>query len=350
MRATISLVLTAAISASASATGWDRLLSNSYWYVPKENLLAYMTGTESFIAPPPLVLWDQTLWSLGTAVDGRFMGSAQATFYVTPEFSFSQTTSVVGIATESGQIRMRFTSTSDGSTVIGIGQFREVAGTTAMQMQMISGQAGTAYTTHWAYMLPYDPATFTPPTPLPNSDLTSQAWTWTLGTTWTFRSDELFGAGGVGTFTITSYRNGYFWGSGSGSDGSSNVSFTHLGSITPEGNVLFNVLTDSDSPTLVTLAGQVTGGPMNGRMVLRTYEFSGSEPAFGLEGFADVVPQPPCAADINDDGHVDGEDLAAVIAAWGTDGLGQLGADINNDGAVNAQDLAFVLGGWGACG
>jgi hypothetical protein len=110
------------------------------------------------------------------------------------------------------------------------------------------------------------------------------------------------------------------------------------------------VLADSDSPTLVTLAGQVTGGPIDGRMVLRTYEFSGSEPAFGPEGFADVVPQPPCAADINDDGHVNGEDLAAVIAAWGTDGQGKFGADVNNDGTVNAQDLALVLGGWGACG
>lgn len=349
MRTTISIAVTAAISASASASGWDRLLSNSYWYVPKENLLAYMTGTDSFIAPPPLVLWDQTLWSLGTAVDGRFTGSAQATFYATPDFSFSSTSSIVGIATESGQIRMRFTSSSDGSTTIGIGQFREFAGTTAMQMQMISGQAGTAYTTHWAYMLPYDPKTFTPPTPLPNGDLTSQEWTWTLGTTWTFQSNELFGAGGVGTFTITNYRNGYFWGSGSGSDGSSSESFTHLGSITPEGNVLFNVLADSDSPTLVTLAGQVTGGPIDGRMVLRTYEFSGSEPAFGPEGFADVVPQPPCAADINDDNQVNGVDLAAVIAAWGTGGQGKFGADINNDGTVDARDLAAVLGGWGAC-
>jgi hypothetical protein len=80
MRITISIAVAVAISASASASSWDRLLSNSYWYVPKENLLAYMTGTDSFIAPPPIVLWDQTLWSLGTAVDGRFTGSAQATF------------------------------------------------------------------------------------------------------------------------------------------------------------------------------------------------------------------------------------------------------------------------------
>jgi len=349
MHATLSLAVTAAICAGASASTWDRLLSDSSWYVPRENLLAYMTSTTSFIEPPPLVLWDQTLWSLGDSLDGHFTGSAQATFFVTPEFSFSSTTSIVGIATESGQIRMRFTSTSDGSTVIGVGQFREVDGATAMQMQMISGQAGSAYTTHWAYMLSYDPKTFTPPDPLPNGDLISMEWAWTLGTTWNYQSDQLFGPGGVGSFTITNYRNGYFWGAGTGPDGSSNESFTLLGSITPEGNVLFNVLAESDSPTLVTLAGQVTGGPLDGCMVLRTYEFSGSVPAFGPEGFADLVPQPPCAADVNDDGRIDGVDLAAVLAAWGTNGQGKFDADVNGDGIVDDQDLAILLGGWGTC-
>jgi hypothetical protein len=35
--------------------------------------------------------------------------------------SFSQTTSIQGIATEAGQIRMKFTPTSGGDPVIGIG-------------------------------------------------------------------------------------------------------------------------------------------------------------------------------------------------------------------------------------
>ena len=288
----LMIVLLLAARPGARAGTWDQLLSDSYWYVPKENLLAYMAGSTSFTTPPPTVLWDQTLWNLGTAVDGRFTGSAQATFYVSPDFSFSSSSSIIGIATESGQIRMRFTSDSDGSTIIGIGQFRQVNDTTAMQMQMISGMAGQAYTTHWAYMLPYNPDTFTPPSPLPNDDLTSTEWAWTLGTTWTYQSDQLFGPGGVGSFAITDYRNGYFWGSGSGPVGTLGESFTQLGSITPEGNVLFNVLADPSSPTLLTLTGQVTGGPLTGQMVLRTYEFSGSDPAFGPEGVAAVVPEP----------------------------------------------------------
>jgi hypothetical protein len=201
------VVLTLAMWPAVRAGTWDALLSNSHWYVPQENLLAYMSSSTSFTTPPPISLWDQTLWSLGTATDGRFTGSSQATFYVSPEVSFSSTTSILGLATEIGQIRMRFTPTSGGSTVIGIGQFRDVSGTTAMQMQMISGQAGEAYTTHWAYMLPYDPGSFMPPDPRPNSALTSTEWAWTLGTTWAYQSDQLFGPGGVGSFTITDYRN-----------------------------------------------------------------------------------------------------------------------------------------------
>jgi hypothetical protein len=138
----LAVLLLLAVWPSARAGTWDALLSNSHWYVPQENLLAYMSSGESFTTPPPISLWDQTLWSLGTATDGRFTGSAQVTLYVSPEVSFSSSDSILGLATEVGQIRMRFTPTSGGSTVIGIGQFREVNGTTAMQMQMISGQAG----------------------------------------------------------------------------------------------------------------------------------------------------------------------------------------------------------------
>ena len=283
----VAIVL--ATPATSLCGTWDSLLTNSKWYVPEENLLAYMGGGSSFTSPPPTVLWDQTLWALGTSVDGRFSGSSQATFYVSPAVSFSSTSSILGIATEIGQIRMQFTSDSGGSKTIGIGQFRDVGGTTAVQMQMVSGPSGGPYTTHWAYMLPYDPDTFTPPDPLPNADITSTQWAWTIDTRWMFQSDSLFGPGGVGSFTITDYRNGYFWGSGEGPAGSPGESFTQLGSITPEGNVLFNVLDGSGN--LISLTGLVTGDRWNGRMALRTYDFSGSDPSFGPIGIA-VVPEP----------------------------------------------------------
>lgn len=53
-----------------------------------------------------------------------------------------------------------------------------------------------------------------------------------------------------------------------------------------------------------------------------------------------------CAGDVNDDGVVNGADIALVLGAWATsDNL----ADLNFDGIVNGQDIAVVLGGWGDC-
>lgn len=60
------------------------------------------------------------------------------------------------------------------------------------------------------------------------------------------------------------------------------------------------------------------------------------------------VPKPPCPADLNDDGAVDGTDLAIVLGAWATDG-DVTGADLSDDGTVDGSDLAIVLGNWGPC-
>ncbi|MSR69754.1 MAG: hypothetical protein EXS17_05345 [Phycisphaerales bacterium] len=59
---------------------------------------------------------------------------------------------------------------------------------------------------------------------------------------------------------------------------------------------------------------------------------------------------PPCAPcpDVNDDNQVDGVDLSAVLAGWGTGGGGG-GGDIDGDGSVNGTDLTAILAGWGPC-
>ena len=56
-----------------------------------------------------------------------------------------------------------------------------------------------------------------------------------------------------------------------------------------------------------------------------------------------------CAADIIQNGVVDGADLAAVLTVWGTNGGIYPRADTNGDGLVDGTDLAVVLGGWGPC-
>lgn len=65
-------------------------------------------------------------------------------------------------------------------------------------------------------------------------------------------------------------------------------------------------------------------------------------------------PAPPCPADLNDSGAVDGLDLALLLGAWtGARVAGpcdpQLEGDLNRDCAVNGYDLAVLLGEWGRC-
>jgi outer membrane protein assembly factor BamB len=51
----------------------------------------------------------------------------------------------------------------------------------------------------------------------------------------------------------------------------------------------------------------------------------------------------PCApSDLNCDGVVNAQDLAALLGAWGGSGAG----DLNGDGTVGAQDLAILLSAW----
>jgi hypothetical protein len=53
---------------------------------------------------------------------------------------------------------------------------------------------------------------------------------------------------------------------------------------------------------------------------------------------------PACPADVNNDGIVDGVDLAEVLGNWG-----QATGDLSGDDFVDGQDLSIVLGFWGPC-
>lgn len=50
------------------------------------------------------------------------------------------------------------------------------------------------------------------------------------------------------------------------------------------------------------------------------------------------------SADLNEDGHVDGADLALILGGWGS--TAGIPADLNDDGIVDGSDLALVLGAW----
>ena len=64
----------------------------------------------------------------------------------------------------------------------------------------------------------------------------------------------------------------------------------------------------------------------------------------GSATFAGAIPAgtPPIAGDIDGNGIVNGADLAAVLAYWGTPQ-----GDIDGDGTTNGSDLAILLGNWG---
>ncbi len=60
-----------------------------------------------------------------------------------------------------------------------------------------------------------------------------------------------------------------------------------------------------------------------------------------------VVPPPPCFADFNQDGGVDGDDVSVFFAAWET---GDASADTNLDGGIDGSDVDVFFHMWEAGG
>lgn len=71
------------------------------------------------------------------------------------------------------------------------------------------------------------------------------------------------------------------------------------------------------------------------------YESNGIQHTFELS----VVwfDAPEIQADFNRDGRIDGEDLAKLLGAWGSN---MADHDLNNDGIVDGKDLAILMGAW----
>jgi hypothetical protein len=61
----------------------------------------------------------------------------------------------------------------------------------------------------------------------------------------------------------------------------------------------------------------------------------------------DLRVLPPCAADFNRDGGVDGSDVSAFFSAWEA---GEGGADVNADGGVDGSDVDAFFALWEAGG
>ncbi|MBL9001481.1 MAG: hypothetical protein JNK25_10140 [Phycisphaerae bacterium] len=86
--------------------------------------------------------------------------------------------------------------------------------------------------------------------------------------------------------------------------------------------------------------GSTIGQPDAGVMGAGTTTFFGGFWAIGLE-------PPPCPADFNQDGGIDGADVQAFYAKWE---LGLLEADVNQDGGVDGADVQYFFEVWEAGG
>lgn len=76
-------------------------------------------------------------------------------------------------------------------------------------------------------------------------------------------------------------------------------------------------------------------------------EFTNFEPSENDDLFSTDFMVLDCNADINGDGVVDGADLAAMLAAWGSCDI--CIADLNGDRIINGADIAALLAAWGDC-
>jgi hypothetical protein len=102
-----------------------------------------------------------------------------------------------------------------------------------------------------------------------------------------------------------------------------------------ETNVAANdLLAPGEEGWMITGLGTVT----NDRAILASGRFGGST-ITQLVRMIPVIPE-----DITGDGSVGADDLAQLLAAWGTPGPG----DFDGDGVVGASDLGLLLAAWSA--
>lgn len=288
---TLAAILLLKMSIAQSQTNYSSIIAGSNWDVPAANLLGYgATPIAGLSNATPL--GDQTRWGCQLGVNGcttastsgmrvtsvtggitSFVGSATAQFALGSNTTPPSYASITGTVAPSGQISMVFTPTNSsgvltgGTTTLGLGQFQTYNGTNAMQMQMITSKEGL-YIAHWAYMVPYDGTNATPITSNPTTTA-NPAYTWTAGTVWKIVDPVLFGSTKPGRFTINNYSGGYFTGTGIGPDGKT-ITFSQLGSVTPEGRVLFATM-KTGSVEIATSYGSITGSNTNASMVLAGY-------------------------------------------------------------------------------
>lgn len=250
-----------------TSTNWDSILSNKNYYDPVPNLVAQQAITAAGLNNPYAV-GDSTTWAFGQVINGQWTGTAIG------NISFDHGTPTVSNLTLSGSInsvgdwKIIFTNTSSGQVTIGIGVMKLVDGVWSPIAQTITSPSGS--TAHWAYNIPYDPSTTTPPTAnlyTAYPSTTSPMYGWINGTTWVIKNGSLFGSPNSGTLTFSGFNNGFIWGSGNGPNA---TTYSSLGSVTPYGNVILGFLKNGVESAMW---GTITSNPFYSVMNLADYGY-----------------------------------------------------------------------------
>lgn len=304
-----------------SQTDYSAILNGSNWNVPLENQLAYGAYAASGFSSP-FVLGDQTTWGCQLGVSGcttssttgmtvtgtsggvtRFTGSATGTMQIGLLPSIVSYSAISGTVTSSGALAMVFTSTdssgvltSGATTTLGLGQFQNIGGVNEMEMQMISGTS--LVITHWAYMTPYSGPNSAATAPIANPPSSANPYySWTAGTAWKIVAPTLFGTISPGRFNVSTYNGGYFYGYGVGPNANP-ISYTQIGSITPQGKVLFATMA-SGTQVLNATYGDLTGSSGSGVMTLADYDSTTALPTGSFTLLSQITPYSTVISSIN---------------------------------------------------
>ena len=92
--------------------------------------------------------------------------------------------------------------------------------------------------------------------------------------------------------------------------------------------------------TMSTFSFDTNSPPVDGEAVVGLFK-TGEDILVSIP-VPNAEPAPTCTADMNGDCVVNGQDLAQILANWGSDG-----GDVTGDGNTNGQDLSTVLANWG---
>ena len=318
-----SHLLTSAASLTMASVGgpafaqsaiWDAALSNSYWYVPVPQLLAYAAPKTGF--SNPIAIGDQTLWSLGTATNGAFTGFSSAQLAIGPA-SHIENSTIQGFVTTSGQITMVFTPVGGGAAD------RRPRPDAADQWRDADGNAddhGRQPVDHALGLYdPLQPRNLLAAGPATNPCEFGAGMGVDVGHTLAHHSPSMFGTATPGRFVMSDYQNGYFWGSGAAPSASSAGNFTLLGSVTPEGRVLFNTLSRGN---LTSLYGAASGDASGAQMLVSTYDLTGSPTG----GWANISLVQPYAEVLAGQNNRAGLGAAVVLDRMASTPLGLTGA------------------------